>query len=80
MSLLLSLFASGNLGDIRGVAPYSGDDTGVKNLVVVARLRKASISFRVRLLCKVSSGFKEGTMLKPSNAEIETFSFTELTH
>ena len=55
-----------------------GDDTGVKNLVVVARLRKTSISFRVRLLCKVSRGFREGTMLKPSNAEKKADLFLSL--
>ena len=72
LCLLLCLVTSGNRGDTRGVAAYIGDDTGVKNLVVVARLRNPSMSFKVRLLCRVSSGFKEGTMLKPSKAENRT--------
>ena len=67
--LHFAFFSSGHLGDARGVGPYIGDDTGVKNLVVVARLRNASRSRMVRLLCNVSSGFNEGTMLKPSNAK-----------
>lgn len=66
--LPLALESSGHLGEGRGVSVYMGEETGVKNLVVVARLRNASMSRIVRLLCSVSNGFRDGTMLNPSNA------------
>lgn len=68
-NLHLALDNSGHLGEASGVCPYIGEDTGVKNLEVVALLRNASRSLMVRLLCRVSRGFKEGTILKPSKAE-----------
>jgi len=43
----------------------------VKNLAVVARLRNPSRSCIVRLLCNVSKGLRDGTMLNPSNAVTE---------
>lgn len=47
---------------------YGGDAIGVTNLVLVAIPRKSSMSLKVRLLCRVSSGRRDGTIPNPPKA------------
>ena len=71
------LLSSTHLGEGSGVVTF--EETGVKNLVVVARHRNPSKSSIVKLLCNVSSGFRDGTMLKPSNAAKRDYLFISKT-
>lgn len=60
---------TGTCGEASGVLLYGGEEMGVTNLLVVARVKKSSSSFIVSLLCRVSRGWRLGTMLNPSKAE-----------
>lgn len=59
---------TGTCGEASGVLLYGGEEMGVTNLLVVARVKKSSSSFIVSLLCRVSRGWRLGTMLNPSKA------------